>query len=71
MPDPNRFPNNAETMNALVEGLGATVMALSLSMPPEQRAAFANNLARLAQLAERAGKSTLETMLIDLQNAAR
>lgn len=65
------FPANAETMNALVNALGATVMALSEVLTPEQKEGFARNLSRLAMNAEKMGDTTLETMLIDLQQAAR
>lgn len=61
----------AEAINAQHDALAAVVMALADTMPAEQKARFANNLARLARNAEAKGLRTLETMLIDLFNAAR
>jgi len=66
-----KLPLDADTVNALFDALGATVMSLAQTLPPAQRAAFASNLARLAAAAEQAGRPTLETMLIDLHAAAR
>lgn len=65
------LPINAETLNAMFDSLGAVVMALSEVLTPEQKQAFAHNLSRLAINAEKGGNTTLETMLIDLQQAAR
>lgn len=65
------LPNNDETINALFDAVGSVVMALSEVLTPEQKEAFSRNLARLAINAERHGDTTLETMLIDLQQAAR
>lgn len=62
---------NADTVNTLVSALGAVVMCLARQMPPTQREAFANELAALAGAAEKSGDTTLETLLIDLQRAAR
>lgn len=61
----------AQAMNAQHDALAAVVMALADTMPAEQKARFADNLARLARNAEAKGMQTLETMLIDLFNAAR
>lgn len=60
-----------EAINAQHEALAAVVIALADTMPPEQKARFADNLARLARNAETKRKPHLETMLIDLFNAAR
>lgn len=65
------LPLDADTINALFDALGATVLSLAQTMPTEQREAFANNLARLAKSAEQADRPALETMLIDLHRAAR
>lgn len=62
---------NAETMNAMNDAMGAVVMCLARQLTPPQREAFANDLAKLASAAERGGNTTLEMLLIDLQNAAR
>ena len=61
---------NAETMNALITTLGALVFATVRRLPPDQQAAFASDLARLAKNAERQGDAVLETLLIDMHQAA-
>lgn len=66
----NRIPP-ADAINAQHDALAAVVIALADTMPPEQKARFADNLARLARNAEANGQPHLETMLIDLFNAAR
>jgi len=66
-----KLPFNANTIDALINALGAVVFATVRQLPPAQQEAFANDLARLAANAERQGKTTDETILIDLQNAAR
>lgn len=65
------FKADATTMNAIVSALGALTICLTRQMPPEQRAGFADDLARLAKNAEQNGDTTLETLLIDLHRAAR
>jgi hypothetical protein len=64
------FKNDAETMNAVIDGLGALVFALVRELPPENRASFATTLARLAKNAEHEGNTASETLLIDLHRAA-
>ena len=66
----NTLPLNAETANAIVNALGAVVFATVRALPPEQRAAFANDLARLAKNEERQGQTASETILLDLHRAA-
>lgn len=66
-----QFGVNAETLNAMTSAMGAVVMCMARQLTPEQREAFANDLARLAASAEKRGDTALETMLIDLQTAAR
>ena len=61
---------NDATMNALVTTLGAVVFATVRRLPPADQAAFAGDLARLAKDAERRGDTTLETLLIDMHQAA-
>lgn len=51
--------------------MGALAMCAARQMTTEQREGFANDLTALAKLAERNGDVTLETILIDLQRAAR
>jgi dihydroxyacid dehydratase/phosphogluconate dehydratase len=66
-----KVPFDASTMNMLFDALGATVMAIAATLPPEQKKLLADNLAALAANAERRGDTALETALIDLQRAAR
>lgn len=65
------FPANAQTMNALVDGLGALTLVLVSRLPREQREEVAQDLARLARGAEERGDLTLESLLMDLHRAAR
>lgn len=62
---------NADTLNAIVSAIGGLAMCITRQLTTEQRAAVANDLARLASTAEASGDTTLETLLIDLQRAVR
>ena len=64
------MPMNAESMNAIVNALGALVFATVRQLPEDKQAAFANDLARLAQLEEQRGDLATETLLMDLHRAA-
>ena len=64
------MPMNAESMNAIVSALGALVFATVRQLPEDKQAAFANDLARLAQLEEQRGDLSTETLLMDLHRAA-
>ncbi|WP_294261541.1 hypothetical protein [uncultured Comamonas sp.] len=64
------MPMNAESMNAIVNALGALVFATVRQLPEDRQAAFANDLARLAQLEEQRGDLSTETLLMDLHRAA-
>lgn len=64
------MPLNAESMNAIVNALGALVFATVRQLPEDKQAAFANDLARLAQLEEQRGDLSTETLLMDLHRAA-
>lgn len=66
-----KFPVNADTLNAMFNAMGALVFATVRQLPPTQQRAFADDLARMARAAEKRGATIEETMLIDLQNAAR
>ena len=65
------LPMEPETANALFDALGAVVLCFSRQLNQDARCAMADDLARLARMAEHKGQTTLETMLIDLQRAAR
>lgn len=64
------MPLNAESMNAIVNALGALVFATVRQLPEDRQAAFANDLVRLAQLEEQRGDLSTETLLMDLHRAA-
>jgi hypothetical protein len=64
------LPLNANTVNAIVNALGAVVFATVRAMPPAQQAQFASDLARLARAEEQGGDLATETMLITLHRAA-
>lgn len=64
------FPINADTLNALVDAMGAVTLCMTRQLNPEQRAGFKADMARLAASAEKNGNATLETLLMDLRNAA-
>lgn len=66
----DEYRSELETMNAVIDGLGALVFAVVHELPPERRASFAVTLARLAGNAEREGQMATETLLIDLHRAA-
>ena len=70
MPEKQTVPVNADTLNTIVDAMGAIVMCLTRQLTPEQRAGFRTDLARLATRAEKDGNTQLETLLMDLRNAA-
>lgn len=70
MQNKSTVPFNADTMNTLVDAMGAITLCVSRQLTPEQRTAFKSDLARLAIRAEKDGNTTLETLLIDLRNVA-
>lgn len=63
-------PVNAETLNAIVNALGALVFATVRQLPEEQRAAFAKDLTWLAKHEKQRGELATETLLLDLHRAA-
>lgn len=70
MSNETQLPLNAESMNAIVNALGALVFATVRQLPPEKQAAFASDLARLAKNEEKRGDLSTETLLLDLHKAA-
>lgn len=65
-----KFKNDTETMNAVIDGLGALVFAVVHEFPPEQRRGFAATLARMAHAAERETATTTSALLMQLHRAA-
>ena len=70
MSNETQQPLNAESMNAIVNALGALVFATVRQLPEEKQTAFANDLARLAKLEEKRGDLATENLLLDLHRAA-
>lgn len=70
MSNDNNLPLTAETANAIVNALGALVFATVRQLPADKQAAFAKDLARLAQNEERQGNTATETILLDMHRAA-
>lgn len=64
------LPLTPETVNAIVNALGALVFATVRQLPADKQAAFASDLARLAQNEERQGQTATETILLDMHRAA-
>ena len=68
--DQEKLPADGAAINALATGLGAMVFAIVRRMPASDQAAFANDLAVMAQGQNDAGNTTSEKLLIDLHQAA-
>lgn len=66
-----KFPVNADTLNSMVDAMGAVVMSVAYSLPPEQRAKMSDAIFRIAKQAEARGDTALETLLIDMHRAIR
>lgn len=62
---------DAATINTLFDTLGAVVMALSATMQPEQKQAFADHLSGFAKSARAQHNTLLEAALLDVHAAAR
>lgn len=71
MSEQNSIPLNADSLNAIVNALGALVFATVRQLPADKQEAFATDLARLARNEERQGNLTTETLLLDMHRAAR
>lgn len=71
MREQNSIPLNADSLNAIVNALGALVFATVRQLPADRQEAFATDLARLARNEERQGNLMTETLLLDMHRAAR
>jgi uncharacterized protein (DUF4213/DUF364 family) len=71
MSEQNSIPLNADSLNAIVNALGALVFATVRQLPTDRQEAFAIDLARLARNEERQGNLMTETLLLDMHRAAR
>jgi len=61
---------DAESINQMYDAIGALVFATAMQLSPEQRRAFAQQLARLAQSKNRAGSTIAGSCLLDFARAA-
>lgn len=64
------LPLTAETVNAIVDALGALTMCLSKQLAPEQKAALAHDLARLSAQMHATGQVATGRVLADISRAA-
>lgn len=69
-PLPDTLPANAETINAIVDSMGALVMCLTRHMPAEVKDALARDLARLSANATASGQPVVGRLMGDLSRAA-
>lgn len=65
-----KFEVNADTVNALVTGMGALVFALVRQLSPEQQKAFLKDLMALSKARNNVGDTTAGTLILDLAAAA-
>lgn len=67
---PESFPANAESINTIVDGLGALVLCLAKHMTPEAKATLASDLARLSANGTASGRPMFGRLMGDLSRAA-
>lgn len=67
---PAAFAADAQTMNALVDAMGALVMCLAKHMPEAVRTEVASDLARLSAGATASGRPVVGRLMADLSRAA-
>jgi hypothetical protein len=67
---PQPLPADAESINAIVDALGALVICLAKQMPAEAKDALASDLARLSATATATGKTAVGRLMGDLSRAA-
>lgn len=69
-PEPSTTPMSAEDGNAIVDAMGAMLMAIGRALPEAQAAAVSEGLRKIAGEAERAGKARSAALISDLSVAA-
>ena len=67
---PQKFAADSETMNALVDAMGALVMCMAKHMSPEVKAELASDLARLSANSTASGRPIVGRLMNDLSRAA-
>lgn len=70
MGNETHIPASGQAMNAMAKAIGAVVFATVRRLPATERAAFAEDLAAMAQERNDAGDTIGEMLLIDLHAAA-
>lgn len=64
------LPNNADSMNAIVNCLGALTYALTEQLPPTQQKLLCKKLVLMAKSRNDVGDTTAGTVLLDMALAA-
>ena len=67
---PSALPADADTINALVDGMAALVLCLCKHMPPDVKNEVARDLARLSANATASGQPIVGRLIGDLSRAA-
>lgn len=67
---PEHFPADAETINALVDAMGALIMCMAKHMPPEKKDELARDLARMSANATATGRPVVGRLMGDFSRAA-
>lgn len=66
---PMTIEPNAQTLNAMVDAMGAIVKSLVATMPPAQQAVFLTKMMDCVEVAERAEDDLLNSLLQTLVQA--
>lgn len=71
MNEDNKLPMNADTLNAMVDAMGALTMCLAKQLSPQQKAGLAQDLARLSAQMHATGNVASGRLLSDISRAAQ
>jgi 16S rRNA C1402 (ribose-2'-O) methylase RsmI len=66
-----QLPMNADTLNAMVDAMGALTMCLARQLTPTQKAGLAQDLARLSASMHATGNVATGRLLSDISRAAQ
>ncbi len=66
-----RMPMNEESLNGIVNALGAVVMCVVRRLEPAAQQAFIRDLAGFTAACEKQGDTVTETLLMDLYRGAQ
>ena len=64
-----QFGVNADTLNAIVTGMGAIIFAVARQLPPENMARFRSDLNRMAKARSDANDTTGQKLIQELVRA--